>query len=228
MFRSIRDGFFRWVARLTAKRPVGLLLAAYAFGTDALIGWHGLNFTLRGLVDEPAHLATALVVLGAITRFRGSPPETKFSCSMLVCSVLIDVDHLPAEFGTNALTNGTPRPYTHALWTVMVLALAWTVARYLTIRTNRRRPATAELILAGAALGTAAHFLRDIATAPMSFWWPVTDVAVQVPYWWYVVALLVIIALPPVRRRRKSVVEHSPSGDDLVVLDKEGQPTSTA
>jgi hypothetical protein len=219
------------VARLAARRPVAILLAACAFGTDRLIAWHGLGFTPRGMVDEPAHLATALVVLGAITRFRGSPPEPKFVWTMLACSVLIDLDHLPAEFGTTALTDGTPRPYTHALWTVIVLALAWAVARYMTIRTGRGRPATAELILAGAAWGVAAHFLRDIATAPMSFWWPVTDAAVQVPYWWYVGALLVIIALPPTRRltrRREGVVDHSTSGDAIVLPDTESQPTSTA
>ena len=198
------------IARLAANRSVGVLLAAYAFGTDWLIAWHGLGFTLRGLIDEPAHLATALVVLGAITRFRGAPPEPKFVWTMLACSVLIDLDHVPAEFGINALTNGTPRPYTHALWTVIVLALAWAIARRLTIRRGVPRPAAAELVLAGAAWGVAAHFLRDIATAPMSFWWPVTDAAVQVPYWWYVVALLVIIALP-LRRQRKRTVEQTPS-----------------
>ena len=189
------------IARLAANRSVGVLLAAYAFGTDWLIAWHGLGFTLRGLIDEPAHLATALVVLGAITRFRGAPPEPKFVWTMLACSVMIDLDHVPAEFGINALTNGTPRPYTHALWTVIVLALAWAIARRLTIRRGVPRPAAAELVLAGAAWGVAAHFLRDIATAPMSFWWPVTDAAVQVPYWWYAGALLVIIALP-LRLRR--------------------------
>lgn len=207
---SIRDeGLYRWIARLSAKRPVGVLLAAYAFGTDRLIAWHGLSFTLRGLIDEPAHLVTALVVLGAITRFRGSPPEPKFGWTMLACSVLIDLDHLPAEFGTNLLTNGTPRPYTHALWTVIVLTLAWSIARYVAVRKERPRPAIAELILAGATWGVAAHFLRDIATAPMSFWWPLTDMPVQLPYWWYVTALLVIIALGPVRRAKYTSAQQS-------------------
>ncbi len=195
------DGLLRWIARLAAKRPVGALLAAYVFGTDWVTGWHDLSFTPRGMIDEPAHLATALVILGAITRFRRSPPEPEFGWTMLACSVLIDLDHLPAEFGITALTDGTPRPYTHALWTVIVLALAWALARYLTIRMGRPRPATAELVLAGAAWGVAAHYLRDIATAPMSFWWPVTDAAVRVQYRWYAVALLVIIVLPPARRR---------------------------
>jgi inner membrane protein len=198
-----------------AGRRAGVLLAAYAFGTDWLISWHGLGFVLRGLIDEPAHLATALVVLGAITRFRGSPPEPKFWVTMLICSVLIDVDHLPAEFGIDALTDGTPRPYTHALWTVLVLILAWGVARYRARRNGRPRPATAELVLAGAAWGLAAHFLRDIATAPMSFWWPVTDMSVEVPYWWYVVALFVIIALGPV-----SLAVRNPARADHVEISK--------
>jgi hypothetical protein len=141
-------------------------------------------------------------------------PDQRFGWMMLACSVLIDVDHLPAEFGIYALTDGTPRPYTHALWTVVVLALAWAAVRFLVIRSGRPRPATAELILAGAAWGLGAHFVRDIATAPMSFWWPVTDLSVQVPYWWYVAALAVLIALGPVRRRSRSATAGDPAADD--------------
>lgn len=205
LLEPARDGrLFRWVAVTAAKRWVGVLLALYAFATDWLTGWHGMNFVMRGLLDEPAHMATALVVFGALVRFRGSPPAQRFGWTMLACAVLIDVDHLPEEFGTEALTNGTPRPYTHALWVVIVLTLAWAAARVFAIRSGRPRPATPELVLAGAAWGVAAHFLRDIATAPMSFWWPVTDMAVQVPYWWYVAALAVIIAAGPLPRRRPS------------------------
>jgi hypothetical protein len=197
----VRDGrLFHWVAVTAAKRWVGVLLALYAFATDGLTGWHGMNFAMRGLLDEPAHLATALIILGALIRVRGSLPDQRFGWAMLACSVLIDLDHVPAEFWAGALTNGTPRPYTHALWTVIALTLAWTAARFIVIRTGQSRPATVELILAGAAWGVAAHFVRDIATAPMSFWWPVTDIAVEVPYWWYVVALALIIAIRPVRR----------------------------
>jgi inner membrane protein len=197
----VRDGrLFHRVAALAAKRWVGALLALYAFAIDWLTGWHSMNFAMRGLLDEPAHLATALVILGALTRVRGLPPDQRFGWSMLACAVLIDSDHLPAEFGSGALTGGTPRPYTHALWTVIALALAWAVARFFALRSGRPRPAAAELVLAGAAWGVAAHFVRDIATAPMSFWWPVTDNAVQVPYWWYVLALAVVVASGPVRR----------------------------
>jgi hypothetical protein len=160
-----------------------------------------MNFAMRGLLDWPAHLATAFVILGALVRARGAVPDQRFGWTMLACSVLIDLDHLPAEFGSDILTNGTPRPYTHALWTMVVLTLAWAVARFFVIRSGRPRPATTELMLAGAAWGLAAHFVRDIATAPMSFWWPITDMPVEVPYRWYVVALAIIIAIGPVPGR---------------------------
>ena len=206
-FAPVRDGrLFNWVAAAAARRWVGVLLALYAFATDWLTGWHGMNFAMRGLLDWPAHLATALVILGALIRVRRSVPDQRFGWTMLACSVLIDLDHLPAEFGSQVLTNGTPRPYTHALWTVIVLALAWAVARFFVIRSGRPRPATVELVLAGAATGVAAHFVRDIATAPMSFWWPLTDMAVQVPYWWYVLALAVIISIGPMYQN------HRPTG----------------
>ena len=199
LFEPVRDGrVFRWVGTSAAKRWVSAFLALYAFATDWLTGWHGMNFVMRGLLDWPAHLATALVILGALTRVRKSPPDQRFGWTMLACSVLIDVDHLPAEFGSDLLTSGTPRPYTHALWVVIVLTLAWAMARFFVVRSGRLRPAAAELVLAGAAWGIAAHFVRDIATAPLAFWWPITDMAVEVPYWWYVLALAVIIAVGPV------------------------------
>lgn len=200
----LRDGqLFRSLGVNVAKRWVGVLLACYAFATDWFTGWHGMNFTMRGLLDWPAHMATALVILGALIRVRGALPDQRFGWTMLACSVLIDLDHLPDEFGSEVLTAGTPRPYTHALWVVIVLALAWATARHFGIRSRRSRPASIELVLAGAACGVAAHFVRDIATAPMAFWWPVTDRAVEVPYWCYVVALAVIVTIGPFRRRSR-------------------------
>jgi hypothetical protein len=194
--------FLQWLGEQAAKRWVSVLLACYSFTIDWLSGWHGMNFGLRGLLDEPAHEATALVILGTMVRWRGSVPGPRFMLTYLACAVLIDVDHLPAEFGIGTITNGTPRPYTHALWLVLLLALASAAARFLAIRAGRPRRSTAELLLAGAACGVAAHFVRDIATAPMSFWWPLTDLAVQVPYRCYVIAFAVFIALPVTRPRR--------------------------
>lgn len=200
--RDVR--LFHWVEANVAKRWVAALLALYAFATDGLTGWHTMNFGMRGLLDEPAHLATALVIFGALIRIRKTSPDQRFAWAMLACSVLIDLDHLPLQFGSEVLTKGTSRPYTHALWTVLALTLAWATARFLRIRFNRLRSATLELILSGAAWGLAAHFARDIATAPMSFWWPVTSLAVEVPYWSYVAALAIAVIIGPVRRHPRS------------------------
>jgi LexA-binding, inner membrane-associated putative hydrolase len=189
-------GLLARLAGLAASRVVSLVLVVAIVAVDYAIRWHGMGFVARGLIDEPCHVATALVVLGALTRFRGSTPNPIFGWTMLVCSVFIDVDHLPAEFGYWALTQGTPRPYTHALWTLVVLLLGALAARAWSGRAAVPAAITTWRVLAGAFCGVAAHFLRDIATAPMAFWWPLSDVSVEVQYRWYVLAMLVIIAVP--------------------------------
>lgn len=203
------DEPLRWLARLAAHRGVSLALVAAVVIIDFTIPWQGMSFVPRAMVDEPCHAATALVVLGALTRFHGNPPDPKFGWSILACSVLIDADHLPLEFGSSVLTVGTARPYFHALWTIVVLIFATVVARYWLQRAKTFIPSTTVYILAGAAWGVSAHFLRDLATAPISLWWPVTKAAVEIPYWWYVLTLLVIIAIPPARSRMSVAKEKS-------------------
>lgn len=184
------------LAGLAASRILCLVLVAGIVAVDYASGWHGMGFVARGLLDEPCHVATALIIFGALTRIRGAAPNPVFGWTMLLCSVLIDVDHLPAEFGYWALTQGTPRPYTHALWTLVVLALGALAAYAWSKTTSAASAVTARHLLTGASWGVGAHFLRDIATAPMAFWWPLSDVSVQVQYQWYVLAMLVIIAVP--------------------------------
>lgn len=206
-----QDGLVVRLARFVARRPVSLALAAVCVIVDRAVPWHGMSFMARALIDEPCHVATALVVLGTMVRVRSTPPDPKLGWAMLAASVLIDVDHLPDEFGSSALTVGTPRPYTHALWLVAMLIAATVIARHWWPQPAKTpAPATTARILAGTAWGVSAHFFRDVATAPMALWWPVSNAAAQVPYWWYVLALLLIIAVPPVRSR-KSVVDGQPS-----------------
>lgn len=193
------DGVLSWLAKLVAQRLVSLALVIAIVITDATVGWPGFGFVTKALVDESCHLATALVVLGAMTRVRGRPPKPAFGWAMLACSVLIDIDHLPAEFGYSILTGGTPRPYTHALWVVLVLMAGTVAARRWSHHAITPGAAATALILGGAAWGVSAHFLRDVATAPISLWWPVTNGAVEVAYWCYVLALLAIIAIPLAR-----------------------------
>ena len=198
-----QDELLRWLARLVSKRGVSLALIVAIVIVDRTILWRVTSFVPRALIDEPCAVATALLVLGAITRLRGTPPDPKFGWSMLAWSVLIDIDHLPLEFGSPVLTEGTPRPYFHALWVVAVLIVATLVTRGWSKRAGIPAFAATATLLAGAACGISAHFLRDIATAPMSLWWPVTKAAVQVPYWSYVLALLIVVAMPPARFRHR-------------------------
>jgi hypothetical protein len=97
------------------------------------------------------------------------------------------------------------------VWIVVVLIVATVVARYWSQRAKTPAASAAVSILAGAAWGISAHFLRDVATAPMPLWWPVTKAAAEVPHWWYGLALLVIIAIPPARFRM-GVAEEQPAG----------------
>jgi hypothetical protein len=198
---------YRWLASQAAKRWVSLALVTCVMVVDLGLPWQGWGFGARALVDEPCHQATGLVCLGAITRFRGRPPSPGFGWAMLVCSNVIDVDHLPQLFGSDVLTAGTPRPYTHALWVVVVLALAALIAHFrspLAGSPLAGRPAAAAVILLGAACGLADHFMRDIAYAPISLWWPITRAPVEVSYWWYASAIVVIAVIPVTRRRRRS------------------------
>jgi inner membrane protein len=191
------------VVRFCAHRGASLGLAAAIALADLLVHQQQLPFLPRALMDEPCHLATAMIVLGALTRWRGRPPGRHFVWAMLGASVLIDLDHLPLAFGSSVLTAGTPRPYTHALWVVAVLAAAAVLTSPRTSGTGGRsrrpggRAALVSTVAAGAAWGVAAHFLRDVATAPIALWWPASGAGVQVPQVWYLLAVLALATLPP-------------------------------
>jgi LexA-binding, inner membrane-associated putative hydrolase len=164
--------------------------------TDRLVYQQQLGFVPRALVDEPCHLATAVVVPGAVTRWRGRPPSPWFVWATLSASVLIDVDHLPLEFGSTAWTAGTPRPYTHAGWVVAVLSTVAAVAGRRSRAAGTARAAMVTGTTAGAAWGLCVHFFRDVFTAPIALWWPVSSAGVQLPHPWYVVTLLALAAGP--------------------------------
>lgn len=114
---------------------------------------------------------------------------------------------LPLEFGSSVLTAGTARLYFHALRIMAALIVAMVVARYWSQRAKTPASSTTVYILAGVARGVSAHFLGDVATAPISPRWPVTKATV--PYWRYVLALLVIIAIPWARSRVSAAEERS-------------------
>jgi hypothetical protein len=98
------------------------------------------RWIIIGLFDEPAHLATAVLILLNLRE----PPRGTDAAAFLVASVAIDVDHLPQALRPLHPQAGDPRPPTHNLLVPAALALAgqrW------------------------AALGVLAHFTRDVSNA---------------------------------------------------------------
>lgn len=167
------------------------LLVGVVLAVDGALLWTSPPRVVLALLDEPAHLATAGLLLAAAVALRGRPLPLPLLVSALAMSVLIDVDHVPMDlFGSDVLTAGTRRPYSHSLTTPLVLA---TVAALL----PRGR---ARLVLAGAALGVLLHLWRDLATGGASLLWPLSLHNVATPYWLYA-ASLVAAAVLAARRR---------------------------
>lgn len=202
------------LVRLGSWRVAALGLVAATALIDNTTHWGSYGFVARALIDVPLHAVTALILLGAITRWLGRAPQPWFCWGMLTGSVVIDVDHLPEEFGIQTLSTGAPRPYTHALWVVLLLGGVALMATRRARAAGRASPATgadsvspAAVIAgtaAGAMLGVVTHLVRDAATAPIPLWWPVSGATVQIPYLAYLVPLLLLAILPPPRQRRNA------------------------
>jgi inner membrane protein len=151
---------------------------------------------LDGLTDWAAHLGTAVLVLAVLPRV-----TRPFVIGALLGAVLIDLDHIPRYLGSDIITAGTPRPYTHSLLTLALLSLAaWRSSGIWRVR------------LAGAALGLVTHLVRDMAepgASGVSLLWPLTDKPARLPYVAYAaaVALLFVVgwlrAAPDVRWLRQ-------------------------
>lgn len=158
------------------------------------------------VIDEPAHLMTCALVLLAALALTGIRPPRRFVTAALLASMAIDLDHLPGYLGSHVLTGSMPRPYTHSLLMVGVLA-------GLGAATKRRH---LRQILFGVAFGVAAHLLRDIATGPgVAFLWPFVVAPIKVPYVLYAATLVAaMIALVP----RRSLVAARGLAAFLAVL----------
>jgi inner membrane protein len=138
------------------------------------------QFALVGVVDWTGHLATAVVLIALLA------PPRRMAAAILVFSVVIDLDHLPLELGSDILTAGTPRPYTHSLLTLLVVLAAAGVLR--------------SQVLLGAAIGLAGHFLRDLGTGDgIPLLWPLSDAGASVPFALYVGVLTGLAAVAALR-----------------------------
>jgi membrane-bound metal-dependent hydrolase YbcI (DUF457 family) len=152
-------------------------------GADALLKVTSPPIPVKGLADWAAHEGAVIITLAAL------PGVTRtFAAGALAGGVLIDLDHLPQYAGSDVITAGTPRPYPHSLLTLGALLTA----------TRRSSAGRAPRFLAGASLGLATHFLRDMATpdgSGVSLLWPATSRPVRMSYAAYTGVLALLFAV---------------------------------
>jgi membrane-bound metal-dependent hydrolase YbcI (DUF457 family) len=128
-----------------------------------------------GFFDEPAHLATAGVILANLR-----PGSAEWAAGFIAGAALPDVDHIPLALSRVHPEIDDPRPVTHCL-----LAAAPLFAAARLLPPGPRREA-----LTGAAAGTLAHFARDLAVGTgVALLRPLTGRNFKVPYPLYIVAL---------------------------------------
>jgi inner membrane protein len=163
--------------------PAAVLVAAAVFLAadlaDDAVNDH--STVLAALFDETAHFLTTLLILWAI----GGVVYRRLLVPALLASVLIDLDHLPAHLGWRFLTQGTPRPYTHSLLSVLVVLVAAALWR-------RRR-----VLLVAVAVGLAIHFWRDMAEpgTGVAMLWPLSDAGWSFPPGAYLALMAVAVAI---------------------------------
>ncbi len=155
------------------------------FTLDAVQFLHRWPVAVTGALDEPAHLATALLVVLVVARWPTTLRGRVLIGAALAASVVIDADHIPLYAGASTVAQGG-RPFSHSLAAVTVLLLVGVAAR------GRWRS-----VFFGAGLGVALHFVRDVATGPgLPLFWPFDVTNLRLPYPLYVglLALLGLIA----------------------------------
>ena len=169
---------------LAVLRPADLPPSAGSIGLATVLVIDSFILTrlpprpLSGVVDEAAHVATAVALLGAMP---GSDPG--FARGLLAASVLLDVDHVPELWGRGWLRPRGARPVPHSITTPALVL--WQASR------TRNRGAF------GAAVGLAGHLLRDLATGRtgVALLWPLTRRPFSVRYRKYAAALALLAAV---------------------------------
>jgi hypothetical protein len=157
--------------------------------SDLLISRLTPPLTVQALLDEAAHAGTGLLALGAL----GVAFEMPVVLAVLSGSLVIDLDHLPGLLGSHVLDSGTPRPYTHSLGTLAVVAAGALLA-----------PPRARKLLFVATSALAMHFFRDMAEPGgpgVALLWPLSDRAFTLGYAWYAAVLGTLAAIGLTVRR---------------------------
>jgi inner membrane protein len=179
--------------RAVSGRPLSIrrLLTVLALATvvllDAVLAAEHRPVVIEGLLDEPAHLLTAWLLLAALLPER----HRRLRPWALLGAVAIDLDHVPLYLWGVGTATLEGRPVTHSLTFVLVLLiLARVLARW-------------RLPLVGLALGVCLHLVRDLATGPgVALAWPATNVSVLAPFVGYQVLLVLATAAAVLRPSR--------------------------
>ncbi len=99
---------------------------------------------------------------------------------MLVSSVLLDVDHVPAIAGSDVLSKGLFRPAPHSFLTLAALGA---LARFMP---HRRRA------VYGSLAGVALHLFRDMGDGSVPLLWPLSKRSFKVGYPLYASVLAIL------------------------------------
>ena len=179
-----------WRERPLWAPTVAVALLAAVLIADVLLDVLDVSTRGQAFLDETGHVSTAALVLLLI---HDKLPRLAVPAA-LAASVLIDVDHVPLVlWRSDVLTDGTGRPYSHGLLTVIVLVLLASLTR------DRARAAAL-----GLGIGVLTHFLRDVATGPgIPALWPLSDTMVKVPYAAYGGVLGALVLVVAVRAKRR-------------------------
>jgi LexA-binding, inner membrane-associated putative hydrolase len=163
-------------SRLTrrAARPAAAL--ALVLAADAALAL-GPRWPLGGLLDEPAHAATAALALMCL------PPRPRaWRAGYAVASLGVDADHLPLMRRRAEITSATPRPAAHTLAVPALLGAAEALL-----------PARAGALARGAAAGALTHLARDLATGPgVALLAPIDRRQLRLPYGLYAAGLVAL------------------------------------
>jgi len=189
--------------------PIQLLAcAAILVAADLTYQHTGDSFVPGGPLDETAHLLTALLILQLVPQRWRAP----IIVPALIASVAIDLDHVPQYLGYYFFTQGTPRPYTHSLLTIVVLLAAAALSR------RHRR------VAAGLAIGVVLHLFRDMAEgggSGVALLWPVSDHAFSYPHATYQALMAGVVAADlGLALWRQSVRRREPQVDRGLVVEQ--------
>jgi membrane-bound metal-dependent hydrolase YbcI (DUF457 family) len=192
-----------------APMPFALTIVAAAgiavvLAIDAIIRTTpDLSTAQLALLDETGHLATAVLLVTAVLAGRLGRLG---AVGIVLGACLIDVDHVPYTFfGSEVITAGTVRPYSHSLATIAALCAVAALG-------GRMRP-----LWIGALAAVLTHLMRDAATGGVPLLWPLSEANVTLPYVAYAAALVAAAAVLPAHvysARRGRPPAHRPSAGE--------------